>query len=538
MTTFRSIIALALGAALMSFTGCSRADKEDAKGASNATTAAASTATDKVGEGAAVQEDVLGRLFASAEELYFGGDTNGAVALLAKAVDLPEYAEERRQIFSMLVRTELGAGMVDSARARMLAAYKDDPELAEDACGAVFYHYSGQGDNQAAADWTDEVLKIKNLSSTVCRNVREWNFLSHIAIGNADKVVALSRGFVDDAPADDAIRILRRGVDVLFDKRDTEVVSRILATAGRTVTSDVPTRNLLSTIRLRLSAEKGDWGMLRDSFRNSYTSFSDEELLYAMRKIQPAISKARKYDTADAIFICAITNDAQRPMSYGYAARQWVASAVATDIHDIPERIEFLTDRGRQMPDVCSIFIRHAYEGVDDVEFVNGMKAVGDRLIPLATDEDTRSAIRTAVLDFAFVLEDYDSAIKYLEAGIPGYDRNWHEMALSKVKAHKALKENRPLDAIREFRGFMAVVRTSEETETSDPATGMVHTREMILGRNAKRIGDIYASIPDAEKAAAAYEEARGYYRQALETTTDPETVEFLKKEMGQVPAK
>lgn len=538
--TFKCVIFAAAAAVAAGLVGCGKPadDKSGAPAENPSAPVVAADAGTAVRDEAAAPVDLLGKLFSSAEELYFGGQTNEAVKVLEDALGVPEYAADRRQIFSMLVRTELGAGLVDSARARMLAAYENDQELAEDACGAVFYHYSENGDLASAIAWTDEVLKIKTLTTTVRRNMREWNFLSCIAADEDERVVKLACGFVDDAPAYDAIRVLQRGADILVDRKKFDLISRILTLAGRTVTSDAGTRNFLATLRLRLNAEQGKWEEFGKNFAGAVRSFGDADLLYAMRRTLPLAVKARKFDVADAACMCVVTNGELRPMSYELAARQWVAVASKDDFSEIPVRIGFLLNRGKQVGEVCSLFVRYAYDGVDDAKFVSEMKPIGERLVPLAGDEDTRSAIRTVVLDFSFVLEDYDTAIKYLEAGFPGYDKNWHDMALSKVKAHKALKEGRPLDAIREFRAFMAVVQSSEEKETSDPATGVVHTREMILGRNAKRIGDIYASIPDAASAAAAYEEARAYYKQTLDTSTDPEVVDLVKKEMSQIPAK
>ncbi len=82
----------------------------------------------------------------------------------------------------------------------------------------------------------------------------------------------------------------------------------------------------------------------------------------------------------------------------------------------------------------------------------------------------------------------------------------------------------------------MSVIQVSQE-DTSDPTTGVVHSREMILGRNAARIGDIYASIPDPEKAAEAYKEARDYYATALEKAQEAGSIELIKKELAAIPA-
>ena len=61
------------------------------------------------------------------------------------------------------------------------------------------------------------------------------------------------------------------------------------------------------------------------------------------------------------------------------------------------------------------------------------------------------------------------------------------------------------------FRAFMETVKAWPEPEV-DPLTGMVYTKEICLGLNAKRIGDILASMDDAPGSQAAYKEAIGYY--------------------------
>lgn len=483
-------------------------------------------------------QEALSRLFAAAEEHYFSGRTNEAIRVLVDALDDESLASERRQVFGMLVRTELGAGLVADARARMLDAYANDAELAEGAYGAVYDHYCAMGDLPAAIAWTEEVLAIKNLPQAIRNSMREWNFMSVIASNDDARIVSLALDLIAQAPTGDAVAILRRGADALLERGKFDVASRILDQAGRSVTSDAATRDFLAMLRLRLYVVQGRWDAFSAAFPATAASLSDTDLLHVMRRTLPAAAKARRHAVIDAICEGVMTNPAPRKMSYEYAARQWVASALEQDADKVPERIAALVGRGRQMGEVGSIFIRHAYDDVDDMKFVEEMRPLAERLAPLAGDEDSRGAIRTILLDYSFLLEDYDAALKLLEAGFPGYDKNWHDMATAKVKAHKALDENRPLDAIREFRAFMAAIQASEEDETSDPATGAIHTREMILGRNALRIGEIYASIPDAAQAKAAYDEARAYYQKALETVRDAETAEQIRKEMARVPAK
>ncbi len=529
------LTATAAFAAFALFPGCAKNEgSAEAQPGKPAAEQPATAPEDAVEE----ERDIGAELFSTAETLYFGGQTNEAVAVLADALENPDYAPLQRQIFSTLVRTELDVGRTDSATARVLAAYATDPALAEDATGAVYYHFSGAGDHAAALAWLEKVLALDNLAPSAMRNLREWKFLTLIALGDDDGIVAFSRQLFDMAPAGDAIRILQHGTDSLLERKLYDTASRILEAAGRTVTSDKATSSFVSTLSLRLLAERGNWDRLAATFPRATAAFDDQDLLFAMRRTLPLAKRLRKFDVIDSVSAFVITNGAFRKLSYEYAARLWVEAAQAVDVAEVPSRIAFLVGRNLQLGEVSEIFLRHAYDNIDDTKFVEEMKPCGERLVPLASDDDTRTAIRTAVLDYSFLLEDYDTAIALLEAGFVGHDKNWHEMSISKVKAHKALKENRPLDAIREFRAFMAAVQTSEEDETCDPSTGAIHTREMILGRNAARIGEIYAATGNAKDAAAAFEEARAYFTKTLTTTKDPEVKKLVEKELAGIPGK
>jgi hypothetical protein len=202
---------------------------------------------------------------------------------------------------------------------------------------------------------------------------------------------------------------------------------------------------------------------------------------------------------------------------------------------DLPRRLGALLEKRIPPADIGSLFQRYYYSLISDPVPLKAMCELGEKLLPLVTEPESRKALKTMVLDGAFVREDYDTAVQLLEAGIPDRDADWHRMALAKVKAHRALKNNQPREAVRFFRDFMACLETVKEEDTSDPSTGIQHTKEMILGRNAKRIGEILTAIPDPAAAATAFAEARGYYRAAMEKA-DAEARRIIKAEMAQLP--
>ena len=492
-----------------------------------------------VGDEAEIFEpDKLGELFTKADTLFSEGSTNDAVACLEQGLADPELADQRQQVFSMLMRLLIYADKIDDARARMLEACRNAPDMAQSALGVIYSHYIEAGDQKAAADWTETVLAVPDLAPAIRRNMREWNFVSNIQLGEADKIVGIAAGLIRDAPAGDSVVILQRGIDMLFDRKDYPIIERILGEAGKTVTSDAATRNLVTSARLRLLAAQGNWAGIAKELPAAAASLPDPDLQRALRRVLGAASAARPQSpSVDDLCMIIINGFTNKVQSAAVAARQWTDNAAKSAPGELPDRIELLMNRQFPATLVSGVFLRYFYDVIDDPAVVREMKDIGDRLIPLAQDDDTRNSIRTMVLDSCFLVEDFDGALKILRAGVSGYDKAWHDMAISKVEAHKALKENRPVDAIKSFRTFMATVEAGKDNEAADPATGVVHTKPMILGRNAKRIGDIYRDqIKDADAAKAAYEEARKYYQEALEGKPEPEALKVIQIEMAEIP--
>lgn len=513
-------------AALVAFTGCGNGGKD----------AASEVAATSGEEQQAYEMSPLDELFIKADELFSAGSTNETVTLLRDALGDEKFAESKGQIYSSLENLLLYIGDIDGAKELAQGVLDGEPDLSGAVVGPLFYGLVQARGAKEALEWSDEVLKLESLPGDVRRNLTEWNIGAAIEAGENDRVVSIVMSLLEGGSATDSIDMLRRTMENMLSSGKVDLLAGILEKAGKSVTSDAGVAKLLSMMKLRLAAARGQWDGFAEQFGTSSAALPDRDLLYVMRTTLSAAIKAKRFQVVDAVCEKIVRGDTSaKPLSYEYAARQWLASAAGADLAEVPVRLEALVAGGRQLNEIGSIFLRHAYDNIDDLKFVSAMKPLGERFAQVAADENSRSSIETILLDYAFLLEDYDSAIAILERKIAGYDDAWHAMALAKVKAHKALAEGKPLDAIREFRAFMASV---PEEDTSDPSTGVVHTREMILGRNAARIGDIYASIPDAENAAAAYAEARDYFGKAIEKASDPESVEIAKKELAEIAGK
>jgi ABC-type nitrate/sulfonate/bicarbonate transport system substrate-binding protein len=170
---------------------------------------------------------------------------------------------------------------------------------------------------------------------------------------------------------------------------------------------------------------------------------------------------------------------------------------------------------------------------IDSAEIVKQLCAVGAKILVCCKDESIIQSVKLKMLDGAFVAENYDLAVEMLEKGIPGKDQEWHALTIPKVKAHRALAKNKPLEAIDHFRQFMTEWKNAKKTEEFDPSTGIAYSREWILGRNALRIAKIYATIPDAEKQKETLVEANEYFKVALtKVEKNSEELKALTKEI------
>jgi len=198
------------------------------------------------------------------------------------------------------------------------------------------------------------------------------------------------------------------------------------------------------------------------------------------------------------------------------ATSTWVDIGIAKDRTLLPHRLEVLLKDKISPDQVGILFNRHFYNMIDSAEIVKQLCVVGAKILGRCKDESVIQSVKLKLLDGAFIAQNYDLAVEMLEKGIPGKDKEWHDTTLPKVKAHRALAKNKPLEAIENFRQFMTAWKNAKKIEEFDPSTGLSYSREWILGRNAVRIANIYASLPDTENQKKVLAEANEYFKVAL----------------------
>jgi tetratricopeptide (TPR) repeat protein len=300
-------------------------------------------------------------------------------------------------------------------------------------------------------------------------------------------------------------------------------------------------KDMAAVARTDILFMKGDWAAAGSQFVNVAAGLADGDLAGWFPGVIGRCVGKGQLDLADKLCDFVLKNQKDKANSRNQAAMRWIEVAKARkDMAMIPARLEALKVLAMPEQVLFALFQSDYYTVLGDTNKANivAMLAFGDKLEALLPGAEDKAQMRALALDGSFIVEDYARSLKILEAGIAGRDKNWHEMAINKAKAHLALQAGKYKEAVDSFRKFMDGIEEIWERPEQDPVTGVSSTKEMCLGLNAKRIGDIWAKAGDAKAAADAYAEARGFYKKALvDVKADSKEAEVIKTELGQIPA-
>ena len=162
-----------------------------------------------------------------------------------------------------------------------------------------------------------------------------------------------------------------------------------------------------------------------------------------------------------------------------------------------------------------------------DAKLARAMIGLAERLSALVDDEQAKDAYLGLVLDGYAVLEDYRKAVAMVDKGFRKADSEWQAVMVPKLRAHLAMEEGRTQEAIQHFREFMRAAAAQTPGNAALAQT---------LGMNAARIGDLWRGIGEADKAQAAYVEARAHYNEALKSDGQtPEQKKLIGEQLSHI---
>ncbi len=472
-------------------------------------------------------------VFGQAQELQSQGRLDDALALIEKGLNNPTYKAQQARFFTQRIDLLLAQNNDAKASEFALQTWQSAPELARDLAGRIHSYYQQKNDGQQAVGWCKRLLALGDVLPADFRvQVLDWQLTSVIALHDVGQASACFDSIQSTLKPGEAAPLLQRALASLADTKQLDFSRELLAHMEKRNDESPLYRNLIVTSKMRLALVAEEWNTFAPVFNACVAQLPDDQLLSVLRTVFSTLQKAKKDELTEQSSKHVIFNAAEKKDSVNYAARIWTESGVASDKKLLPERLEALLNAKVSPVQVGNLFDRYFYEMVSDLSVIRSLCTVGEHILAVCTDENTVNNVKVKILDGAFITDNFDLAVHMLEQGIPGKDKAWHEMSLPKVKAHRALAQKKPREAVQYFRDFMNAWLTSPQEEEFDPTSGIAYSREWILGRNANRIAGILDSIPDKAAADQARAEAKAYFKTAIEKASkDAEATKLIKEE-------
>ena len=160
----------------------------------------------------------------------------------------------------------------------------------------------------------------------------------------------------------------------------------------------------------------------------------------------------------------------------------------------------------------------------------SGVMIKENKLTPSACE-----SLRERRLDGFFLVDDFDGAIRELDQGLPGRTPEWCTSTVAKLRAHKAMATGQRQEAIKQLNIFIDYMLSDvmKDFEDSDPANGVVYSREWVAAKNYMRCATLSGDDGDAKAKADYTEKAKPLYKIALEKVKDDAvSLKELQKEM------
>jgi len=453
--------------------------------------------------------------------------------LIDKSLNDKDFVNFKDRLIALKTGIFIRSDKVTEAEEFILAELMSEPEVVKEALSALFYHFNSTKVFDQSIMFTGKILNSKialpddMLASILSERLSAAIELNDTAIEKA-AIDSIMRSVKESSKA---TAIIEPQMVNLIKKKNYTVAMELATYLQNAEGSDDNYKNLAAIINIQCVIDSQNWAQLKPVYVSCLKQLPDSHLTKLMRYVFTNLRKANKNDLLKECAQLGMSSTSDKAQSADYAARKWVECCFAEDKSSLPASIIALEKTSVSPNQIGSIFDRYFYEVASDPKIIKELCGIGSDLISKCTDENIANALKVKILDGAFIIEDYDLAVSMLEKGIPGKDKNWHDMSLPKVKAHRAQAQNNPREAVKYYREFMKCWETGEKEEEFDPTSGIAYSKEWILARNASRIAEILQSIPDEAEAAKARDEARAYFKIAIEKAKEDEAATKLVTE-------
>jgi hypothetical protein len=484
----------------------------------------------------------MGRAVAEARGLLGQGRTHDAIRFLTASLDDVSEAAERAEVFKYCLVLLLESGQVTDAQQRYLAAVSSDQAMARSCFGIIERYLLNHGGGEALAGWCGLLLE-QDLPVELLGMSYDYYLSALTDIGDRERLSSVAADCL--SRCSDPVRgmIVRNAMRRLAYNNNGEAAEDIVELVRKMASADESLRGLERMLQVDLLLYGSKFGEAIESIRSSVEFLSDQAVASSLDQLAAGCTNEDDVLALAALCEFLLSNSPGKEISHGKAARTWVSTAVKRgNWAAVNSRLLELLRSDFSTEQIFLAYREAFYACAEsgDEQSAREFVQIGKELYSRLGEQGQKRSAAMLIMDGCFILKDYDLALDVLDRGIPGEDEAWHAMLKSKVQAHKHQAEGRNREAAAGFRKFMDFVKGSDSEYQIDPMNQRKVSNWILLGLNARRIGELLATDGDEDGAQRAFEEARGYYLKALALVTDRSSAEFKEIEaaLASVPAR
>lgn len=478
------------------------------------------------------------RVLQESDRLAQEGQLDAAIASLDQAYTRVRAPEFKTRLLGALLRYENDTGRVDAARRRFGQVALANAAVAEPFIEVMAGAIAAKGQPGDVAAWCEEMRKAR-WSDPALALLATLHLNDLVRSGGAPGLEPVLKGYLAALTEASAIQVVRQVAGTLIQGKEWGAVQGVLTQAKTSLKASSEKDALVASLTVDLLTGRDGWKAAQAWLLESLPAMADDVAVRSVSVVGNAALAAGTRDEVEAMCNSVFLKSTGRPALVEAAGDLWLRSSESREgIAELVGRMGELRRRGARAGYLIGK-INMSYSlllGQGDTPSHQALLALCQEMYPDATQVE-KMMLSGVQLDLSYFVKDYALSIAILGRKEMALEDSQKAMLTAKIKAHQAMDLKQYREAIGYFREFMELSRKRSAVEM-DPVDNTKVTSDMIMGLNARRIGDLWTAAGDAGEARKAYAEARGYYEAALKEFSDPQSPEHSRivKAMSDIP--
>ena len=488
-----------------------------------------------------------------ADQMIQAKDQNGAMTLLTENFD--RFTRVRAILFSKMLGIYLAQDNIKDARSFYLQSAKLSPELARAGIDQIYSYYLQKGDDSAVIEWTEQLTTL-SLPDDLSAQVFAWHLQAVCARGATDEARAVVKKSIGKFNAETCRPIFSPAIASLIKSEKYADAARLLemiekacppaqarpgSSAGESSGAG-ELRSMVLAERARIAFLQNRWNDGESLIIKKASDLSDDDLAEIISFSAAKAQKKEEFEAVDRICIFVLKNQKDKNKAKNEAAACSLTILKKNNkVAEIPARFEQFIEAGLPIPNLYDLYCEcfHSVILLENKDLSLRMMAIGEKFKAKLDNPDDKKQLALLLMDGLFTIGDYERSLQIIDANEKYWQKDWMDSTKSKIGAHLALQNKNYKEAIDGFRKYMDYVANNNET-ARHPVTDQIYTKEMLLGFNALRIGDILRdNLKDEDGARKAYDEAEQYFKKATdEVKPNSKESKYIDEQMTQLASR